>query len=107
MITYSRGNLIPLEFRIWTTALGDRQYWKLLEDGKPDPTFKPFSRRFEIDLAHRLPGAGEYRLLANSRGRPATGFDKTAWQKAYDSDRNQTESRKKSDRERKRKSYKN
>jgi hypothetical protein len=104
--TYSRGNLIPLEFRIWTTAQGDRQYWKLLEDGRPDPSVKPFAGPSEIDLVHRLPGAGEYRLIANPRGRPATGFNRKDWFQAHDADRNQSAERKKADRDRKRKAYK-
>jgi hypothetical protein len=76
MIIYQRGDRIPeaLRDRRFYTKSGTlstyamQKWWRLLDDGKPDPDCLPFNRVFEIELIHK---PGEYKILHAPKGRPS------------------------------------
>lgn len=92
MLTYTRGDRIPEALRDRrflyqgkpsTNAL--KKFWRVLEDGSPDPDCPPFLRVCEIEILHTLnPLLGEYKIESGKRGRPSTGWDR----KEYDRQRN-------------------
>ncbi|MFA9202107.1 MAG: hypothetical protein ACEQSC_00980, partial [Candidatus Nanopelagicaceae bacterium] len=72
---YVRGNLIPPEKRDRRFFKNDvlqevalRKYWRLLDDGSPDPNCKPFLRKFEIELLHCYPHMGPFKIMVGPRG---------------------------------------
>jgi hypothetical protein len=93
MIAYTRGDRIPEALRDRrflykgkpsTNAL--KKFWRVLEDGRPDPNCQPFIRISEIELLHASsPSLGAYQINSGQVGRPSTGFDR----KEYDRLRNQ------------------
>lgn len=75
MKTYQRGNLFPDEVTATMSGEGLKKYWLLSPDGTPDPSCKPFLRKFEIELAHKLTGE-PYQIITGKRGRPKGDRDK-------------------------------
>ena len=68
---FYKGNLRPHSLR---------KYWRVLDDGRPDPDCQPFLRVCEIEMLHAAAG-GEYRIESGKVGRPSTGWDRKKYDK--------------------------
>jgi hypothetical protein len=94
MITYTRGDRIPPEKRDdrflhkgKPSAAALDKYWRLLPDGSPDPSCKPFRRVWEIELTHKAyPWLGSYRIDTDGPGRKRTVGDRAEYQRKWQRD---------------------
>jgi hypothetical protein len=102
MKIYQRGNLFPPEITAKMSGEGLKKYWLLSPDGTPDPSCKPFMRKWEIELAHKQTGE-PYRIITGKRGRSKGDKDKyKAYRERVAADPVKAEERRRKDTERKR-----
>ncbi len=95
MLIYKRGDRIPPALREQDdrflhngqpSATALRRYWRLQDDGSPDPSCKSYRAIWEIDLHHRAyPELGVWRVDSAPVGRPKTKGkgDRAEYQREY------------------------
>jgi hypothetical protein len=98
VITYARGDRIPEALRDRRflykgkpSANALKKYWRVLEDGRPDPNCSPFLRVCEIEILHTLsPSLGQYRIDSGKPGRPSTGWSRKEYDRQRNADKKQS-----------------